>query len=222
MSTKKVAMSWSGGKDSALALHALKTSDEYEIAALLTTITEDYDRVSMHGVRRALLEEQADSLGIPLVEVLIPKDSSNETYEQRMRLTLERLKAEGTSGVAFGDVFLEDLRRYREEKLALVEMAAVFPIWQRDTSELAGEFIESGFKAVVTCVDSQALDGSFVGRSYDRGFLCDLPADVDPCGENGEFHTFVHDGPIFDRPIGVAAGQVVVRDDRFYFCELVR
>jgi uncharacterized protein (TIGR00290 family) len=218
---RSVLLSWSGGKDSALALHELLKDHGHRVAALLTTVTEDYGRISMHGIRRTILDQQAASLDLPLEVVLIPKVCSNETYERRMRRVLERQAAAGVTAVAIGDIFLEDLRRHREEKLLEVGMEALFPIWGRDTRELACAFIELGFKAVVTCVDTHALDGSFAGREFDGRFLADLPTGVDPCGENGEFHTCVFDGPIFSRPIRFTKGDVVLRDDRFLFCDLV-
>lgn len=217
----KVLMSWSSGKDSGLALHELMNSDEYEVSALLTTITEDYDRISMHGVRRVLLEQQAESIGLPLEKVLIPRDSSNETYESRMLAMLERQKAAGVKAVAFGDIFLEDLKKYREDKLAAGGMGAVFPIWKSDTRELAHRFIDLGFKAIITCVDTQVCDGRFAGREYNEQLLSELPANVDPCGENGEFHSFVYDGPIFTKSILFERGEVVLRDNRFNFCDLI-
>ena len=219
--TEKVLFTWSSGKDSAMALYELQKAGEYEILALLTTVTEDYSRVSMHGVRRALLEEQAESVGIPLETVLIGKDASNDEYESKMRETLLRYQRQGVASVAFGDIFLEDLRRYREENLSKIGMNGLFPIWDRDTAELAGTFIELGFKAVVTCVDSNVLDKEFVGREFDDRFLADLPSTVDPCGENGEFHSFVYAGPIFRQPIAHEKGQIVLRANRFHFCDVI-
>lgn len=218
---KQILMSWSGGKDSAFALHELMKSGEYEVSALLTTVTEDYDRISMHGVRRTLLEKQAQSIGLPLEVVTIPKSCTNQTYEDAMRAMLERQKAAGVEAVAFGDIFLEDLKQYRIDKLAQVDMGAVFPIWKRYTTELAHEFIDSGFKTVLTCVDSQHLDGKFVGREYDKQLLAELPESVDPCGENGEFHSFAYAGPVFTQPIKFERGEVVLRDERFWYCDLV-
>ncbi len=218
---RKVLISWSGGKDSALALDALGRDGAFEVAGLLTTVTEDYQRISMHGIRRVVLEAQARSLGLPLNVVLIPKDSDLKLYERRMRETLDAARGEGVDAVAVGDIFLEGIRRYREEKLAQAGLKAVFPIWKRDTRELSREFIARGFKAFITCVDTQALDGSFSGRSYDDAFLADLPPTVDPCGENGEFHSCVVDCPIFSRPVRVARGETVLRDNRFQFCDLL-
>ena len=219
--TEKVLFTWSGGKDSAMALYELKKSNGYEITGLLTTITEDYDRISMHGVRRTLLEKQADFLCIPLEKVFISKQSSNEEYESRMRAVLEKYKEAGVTSVAFGDIFLEDLRRYREDNLANLGMKGIFPIWKKDSTELAHAFIDQGFRAVITCVDSQVLNKSFVGREFDKKFLDDLPPTVDPCGENGEFHSFVYDGPIFKKRIAYTKGDIVLRDNRFYYCDIL-
>jgi uncharacterized protein (TIGR00290 family) len=218
---KKVLLSWSGGKDAALALHELQASSEYEIAALLTTVTAEYDRISMHGVRRVLLQRQASDLGLPLHIVLISADTTDAEYREKMKEEMQRHLEAGVFHVAFGDIFLEDVRRYREENLALLDLQALFPLWQRDSGELSRSFIDAGFKAIVTCVDSKALSGSFVGRRFDAGFLSDLPPTVDPCGENGEFHSFVYDGPIFRQAIPYSKGRVVLRDQRFYFCDLL-
>jgi uncharacterized protein (TIGR00290 family) len=219
--TERVLVAWSGGKDSAMALYQLQKSRHYEISALLTTVTKDYDRISMHGVRRVLLEQQAVSLGCPLEQVLISKSASNEEYEAKMSEILEQYLGAGISAVAFGDIFLEDLRKYREENLSRMGVKAVFPIWKRDTSELAHTFVSLGFKAVITCVDSKVLDKGFVGRLFDEQFISELPSDVDPCGENGEFHSFVYDGPIFRKSLLYELGEVVLRDNRFYFCDLI-
>jgi uncharacterized protein (TIGR00290 family) len=218
---EKVVFTWSGGKDSAMALYELQRTGRHEVAALLTTVTEDYGRVSMHGVRSVLLERQAESLGIPLEKVHITKESTNAEYGEKMRETLERYRQQGVLSVVFGDIFLEDLRRYREENLSKAGMKGVFPIWKRDTAGLAREFMALGFGAVITCVDSEALGGGFSGRAYDEEFLSELPSSVDPCGENGEFHSFVYDGPIFRERIGFQRGEVVLRDNRFFFCDLV-
>ena len=217
---EKIILSWSGGKDSSLALYELQKQG-YEISALLTTITEDYGRISMHGVRVSLLEKQVQSLGLNLERVLIPKDASNEIYESRMRELLLKYKSRGVSSVAFGDIFLEDLKKYREEKLSRLNMRGVFPLWKQNTNLLAKKFIDLGFKAVVTCVDSTMLDGSFAGQKFDENFLASLPPSCDPCGENGEFHSFVYDGPIFRKQISFFIGEKVLRDNRFYFCDLV-
>jgi uncharacterized protein (TIGR00290 family) len=218
---QKVLLSWSGGKDSAMALYELRENEDFEVVALLTTVTADYDRISMHGVRTSLLEQQAQSIGLPLEKVFITKDSSNEGYETAMREMLEKHKASGVAAVVFGDIFLEDLKKYREDKLAQVKMTGVFPLWKRDTSELARTFIGLGFRAIVTCADSQAVSGKFAGRDYNEQLLSDLPPNTDPCFENGECHSFVYDGPIFRRPVTFSVGEVVLRDERFYYCDLV-
>jgi uncharacterized protein (TIGR00290 family) len=218
MEMEKVLFAWSGGKDSAMALHEIKEKGECEVVALLTTITEDYDRISMHGVRKVLLERQASSLKIPLEKVLITRDSSNEDYESKMREALGRYR--NVRAVCFGDIFLEDLRRYREDNLAKAGMKGLFPIWKKDTKLLARKFIELGFKAIITCVDTEVLDASFAGRYYDKSLIDDLPNGVDPCGENGEFHTFVYAGPIFGKAVDFARGETVLREGRFCFCDL--
>jgi uncharacterized protein (TIGR00290 family) len=211
---------WSGGKDSAMALHTLLHQKQFRVVALLTTITENYDRIAMHGVRRELLQRQADSLRLPLHEVCIPPHCVNPIYEARMEAALRHFYGQGVRKVAFGDIFLEDLRAYRENNLARIGMTALFPIWKRDTHELIQSFHNQGFRAVAACVDSKALDPSFAGRELDESFFRDLPATADPCGENGEFHTFVFDGPIFHSPIPIRTGEVVNRDG-FVFCDLL-
>jgi uncharacterized protein (TIGR00290 family) len=210
---------WSGGKDSAMALHLLRQQKEQRVAALLTTVTDGYERISMHGVRRALLLTQAEATGLPLQEVRIPPQCVNSIYEERIREALLSQKEKGVRRVAFGDIFLQDLRDYRERNLAQIGMSAIFPIWKRDTRELAQEFCTLGFRAIAVCIDSKKLSRDFVGRELDNSFFRDLPAEVDPCGENGEFHTFVYKGPIFSRGIAVELGEVVERDG-FYFCDL--
>jgi uncharacterized protein (TIGR00290 family) len=214
-----VALSWSGGKDSALALGAMRAQN-IEPCALVTTLTEGFDRISMHGVRRALLRRQASAVGIPLIEVVIPSACVNEIYEDRMTRVFGTAPLRDVDGVAFGDLFLEDVRSYREERLARVGRHALFPLWARDTAELAREFVAAGFEGVVSCIDPRRLDPSFAGRAYDASFIGDLPESVDPCGENGEFHTFVHAGPVFARPVALEVGEVVERDG-FVFCDLV-
>jgi uncharacterized protein (TIGR00290 family) len=206
-----LALAWSGGKDSALALHALRAAGR-EPSVLLTTVTEGVERISIHGVRRELLLRQAAATGIPLVEVRIPLPCPNEVYEARMADALAAPPLDAVTEVAFGDLFLADVRAYREERLAPTGRAAVFPLWGRDTAELARTFIEEGFEAIVATVDPDSLDASFAGRSYDEIFLKDLPPTVDPCGENGEFHTFVHAGPVLSAPLAVATGEMVGRD----------
>ncbi|MBN1689023.1 MAG: adenine nucleotide alpha hydrolase [Candidatus Omnitrophica bacterium] len=217
---KKALMAWSGGKDSALALDEIKKSGEYQIEALLTTVTREYERISMHGVPVALLRRQVESLGYPLEIVWISKDASNEDYESQMALKLKESIQKGVQAVIFGDIFLRDLRRYREENLAKVGLEAVFPLWQKKTSLLSKQFVERGFQAVVTCVDSQVCPGEFSGREYNAALLASLPSKVDPCGENGEFHSFVYAGPIFRDPIQFKKGEIVLRENRFSFCDL--
>jgi uncharacterized protein (TIGR00290 family) len=219
--TENVLLSWSGGKDGALALYELQASNDYQVSALLTTVTQEYDRITMHGVRRVLLEQQAKAVGLPLHTVLISASNTDAEYRTKMREALQEHVNAGVSCVAFGDLFLEDVRRYREENLAQIDLQAVFPLWKRDTGELAHSFVDAGFKAIITCVDGEHLDGSFVGRRFDEQLLADLPPSVDPCGENGEFHSFVYDGPIFSHGVGYTTGVTVLRDDRFYYCDLL-
>ena len=215
-----VLISWSGGKDSCIALHEIKRAQNYRVAALLTTLTRDYDRISMHGVRRVLLEKQAASLGLPLHQVLISKEATNEEYEMKMGEAFSVYRERGIDSIVFGDLFLEDIRAYREQFLARLNMRGLFPVWKRDTSSFIKEFIELGFKAVVTCVDSKVLDQSFAGRIIDETFLSSLPSHVDPCGENGEFHSFVFDGPIFTEAVKFSIGVAVSRDS-FWFRDLL-
>jgi uncharacterized protein (TIGR00290 family) len=218
--TEPILFCWSGGKDSAMALHMLLQRSDVRIAALLTTVTEGYERISMHGVRRELLQRQAQSIGLPLHEVRIPPQCVNPIYEARMEEALRAHFDQGIRKVAFGDIFLEDLRAYRERNLARVGMTALFPIWKRDTRELIRSFHANRFRAVAVCVDSKVLDPSFSGRELDDSFFRDLPPHADPCGENGEFHTFVFDGPIFHSPIPVRTGKIVNRDG-FVCCDLL-
>ncbi len=214
-----VLLSWSGGKDSTLALRALR-SRGIGVKALLTTVTEGYERISMHGVRRDLLHEQASSLGLAVEEVWIPKNSPNATYEQRMRAVLEKYLAMGVKKVAFGDLFLEDIRSYREKRLAEIGMKGIFPVWHRDTRRFARQFVKLGFRAVTCCIDPKQIPKEFCGVPYDDGFLDRLPEGVDPCGERGEFHTFVFNGPLFARRVEFDVGKVVLRRG-FYFADLL-
>lgn len=217
--TTPVLMCWSGGKDSARALHELLADPQVRAVGLLTTITREFDRVSMHGVRRELVERQARELRLPLHVVEIPSPCSNADYEAAMSRALAPFLEAGVRDVAFGDIFLEDLRRYREEKLATVGMRALFPIFGRSTVELAREFVELGFRATITCLDPRTLPAEFAGRELDARFFAELPANVDPCGENGEYHTFVHASPDFAEPIAVRTGERVERDG-FVFVDL--
>jgi uncharacterized protein (TIGR00290 family) len=218
---ERIALSWSGGKDSSMAAYQLLASQKFEIAALLTTVTEEFDRISMHGVRRELLERQAASLGIPLQTVMIPKECTNEIYEARMRGALQRFKSQGITKVAFGDLFLEDVKQYRDERLAQLGMSGLYPVWMRDTDELVRTFIALGFRALLACVDTEAIDASFAGREIDQSLLDDLPESADPCGEYGEYHSFVYAGPIFAQPVACRAGEIVRRTPRFNYCDIV-
>jgi len=221
MSTPEpILFCWSGGKDSAMALHALLQTENVRVTGLLTTVTEGFERVSMHGVRRELLQRQAAGIGLQLQEVRIPPQCVNPVYEARMEAAMRDAYEQGIRKIAFGDIFLEDLRAYREKKLARVGMEAVFPIWKRDTKELAQEFVRLGFCARTVCIDPRILDRSFAGRELDDSFFRDLPPHADSCGENGEFHTFVYDGPIFKHPVKCKTGEVVERDS-FVFCDLL-
>ena len=215
-----VLFCWSGGKDSAMALHALLLDPQVRVVGLLTTVTEGYERVSMHGVRRELLQRQAESIGLPLHEVFIPPECINSIYEARMEVALRVHFDNGVRKVAFGDIFLEDLRAYREKNLARIGMTALFPIWKRDSSELIDSFHAHGFRSIAVCVNPKLLHRSFAGRQLDRPFFVDLPVEVDWCGENGEFHTFAFDGPIFRDPVRFEVGERVERDS-FVFCDLL-
>jgi len=218
---RQVLFSWSGGKDSSLALYELKNSQIFEVTALITTVTADYDRVSMHGLRSSLLEDQAEYLNIPLEKVFISKNASNDEYESKFNEVILNYKESGIRHVVFGDLFLQEIKKYREDLLGKIEMECVFPIWKRDTVKLAKEFIDLGFKAITVCVDSNVLGEEFAGREYDEQFLNELPSGVDPCGENGEFHTFVYEGPIFNKSINYHIGDIVLRDERFYYCDVL-
>ena len=210
-------MSWSGGKDSARALHELSRDARYEVVELMTSVSEEFRRVSHHGVREDLLRAQADSIGLPLTIIYLPSGQSctNDVYDEIMSDALARIKARGIYAVAFGDLFLEDLRAWREANLSKAGMTGVFPIWKRDTTELSQEIIAMGFKAILTCVEGNVGPG-FVGRPYDDALLHDLPPGVDPCGERGEFHSYVYQGPCFRDPVPVTVGEIVTRDGRYY------
>ena len=217
---QKLVLSWSGGKDSAMSLYELRRSKQYEVVGLLTTVTQDYDRISMHGVRRILLEQQAESVGVPLRKILIPKTCTNEIYERLMAEEMEQLKREGIFLVAFGDIFLQDLKDYREQNLAKAGMKGVFPVWKRNSRELVESFINLRFKSIVTTCDPRVIGEEFCGRIINKRFLTELPTTVDPAGENGEFHSFTFDGPIFKQPVSFTVGEKVLRDG-FWFCDLV-
>ena len=218
---EKVVVAWSGGKDSALALYEVLNSDCYEVLELLTTVAKDQDRISIHDVRRVLLEQQARALRIPLEEIFILKGASDAEYEDKLLNTLKRHRVSSVSSVVFGDLFLEDIRKYREQILSKVEMNGIFPLWKKDTKQLACKFINLGFKAIITSVDSHVLGKKFAGREYDEKFLSDLPVNVDPCGENGEFHSFVYYGPLFRERVSFKKGKISLRDNRFYSCDLL-
>ncbi len=213
-------VSWSGGKDSSLALYEVMKSG-MDVVTLLTTVTLEYDRVSIHGVRRALLKRQSESLGFPVEEMLLPKGAADKDYEEELVAMLRRYHARGVVGAVFGDIFLEDVKKFRDGLLAKVGLNGIYPLWKRDSRTLANHFIDLGFKAVVTVVDSQFFGKEFSGRLYDKEFLSDLPSGVDPCGENGEFHTFVYNGPIFTSPIAYVIGEVVFRENQFYYTDLL-
>jgi uncharacterized protein (TIGR00290 family) len=219
-----IALAWSGGKDSTLALERLSADPDYRVVALVTTVTSGYERIAIHGVRRSILHRQADALGIPLVEAEIPPSASNSTYEAAFAGALEHARTyceAPLDACAFGDLFLADVRAYREAMLAKLGWRGAFPLWGEDTTRLAARFIEGGHRAVVSCVDTTQLDASFCGRDFDAAFLADLPRNIDPCGENGEFHTCVHASPLFRSPIALKRGERVLRDERFQYVDLV-
>lgn len=216
---RAAVLSWSGGKDSALALRECRRMG-WEVSALLTTVTEPYARITMHGVRESLLTAQASAIGLPLEVVRIPAQCTNAVYEERMGAAVRRLVDDGADAFVFGDLFLEDIRAYREEQLDRIGARALFPLWGKDTSALARAFLADGFRAVVVTVDPRKLEASFAGRGYDAAFLADLPSGVDPCGENGEFHTFVYAGPVLRKPVSIRRGEVVQRDG-FVFADLL-
>lgn len=236
----KVIACWSGGKDSAMALHAVLQRDDLEVVGLLTTMSAEYERISMHGVRRAMLEAQTAALGLPVEQVYVgtaPKDEphpypaqddpdgrttfpSNSEYEQKMRASMEAARERGVEGLVFGDIFLEDLRAYRDNNLAQVGLQGIYPLWKRDTRELMAEFTALGFRAVAVCIDEKKLDETFAGRELGPEFVRDLPPTVDPCGENGEFHSFVYAGPIFPAPVPFTKGETVHREG-FWFTDLL-
>jgi uncharacterized protein (TIGR00290 family) len=217
---KRILLSWSSGKDSAWSLHVLRQRGEYEVAGLLTTFNEAADRVAMHAVRRELVEQQADAAGLPLWAVPLPWPCSNEQYESLMSQTCSKAVSEGIEGVAFGDLFLEDVRAYREKQMAGTGLEPIFPVWGLPTRVLAEEMIATGVRAKLTCVDTKKLEPSFVGREFDRTLLSALPAAVDPCGERGEFHSFVYAGPMLNAILPIAVGVTVVQDN-FAFVDLI-
>ena len=216
---KKTLVSWSSGKDSAWMIHVLRQQPDIELAGVLTTVNEVYQRVAMHAVRVELLEAQADALGLPLWQIPIPSPCPNEVYERVMAAAVARAVGEGFTHMAFGDLFLEDIRRYREEKLAGTGLTPIFPLFGADTTALAREMVAAGLKARLTCVNPKVLDRKFAGRDFDASLLDELPASVDPCGERGEFHSFAYAGPMFSKPIAIKSGEVVERDG-FVFADV--
>jgi uncharacterized protein (TIGR00290 family) len=217
----EVLVAWSGGKDSTLALERLLADANVCVAGLVTTVTTGYDRIAIHGVRRSILRRQVELLGIPLIEASIPPGADNATYEAAFADALARGGGARVGTIAFGDLFLADVRAYREAMLARLGWRGLFPLWGEDTARLARDFIARGYRAIVSCVDTAQLDGAFAGRSFDASLLADLPHDIDPCGENGEFHTCVHAGPIFDGAITLERGERVLRDGRFQYVDLI-
>lgn len=231
----KAVFNWSSGKDSALALYHVLQENRIEVTTLLTSINEEFQRISMHGVHVSLLEKQAESLGLPLIKMELPKEPSMDEYRDLMNKTMSEIQAMGITQSVFGDIFLEDLRKYREEQLQTIGMEAVFPLWKQNTTDLIHEFLGLGFKTIVTCVNETYLDKSFAGKIIDHNFIRDLPKNVDPCGENGEFHTFTFDGPIFKEPVQFEIGETVKKtypkpktdtEDQegayvFWFCDLI-
>jgi uncharacterized protein (TIGR00290 family) len=213
---KRVLLCWSSGKDSAWALHVLRQQSDIEIVALLTTVNAEFDRVAMHGTRRSVLEAQAEAAGVPLWTVLLPWPCSNEIYEQRMSQACERAVRDGVQAIAFGDLFLQDIRAYRERQLSGTGLEPLFPLWERPTDKLAREMIAGGLRARLTCVDTKQLGAAFAGREFEAELLRELPAGVDPCGERGEFHTCVYAGPMLASPLELSAGEVVLRDGFAY------
>jgi uncharacterized protein (TIGR00290 family) len=220
MGRLKTLLSWSSGKDSAWTLHRLRADERYEVAGLLTTINRVHDRVAMHAVRVDLLERQAAAAGLPLRKILIPSPCTNDEYEAAMADAVRIAEAENVEAIAFGDLFLEDIRAYREAKLAATRLRPLFPLWQSDTTQLAEEMIAGGLRARITCVDPRAVSRDLAGREFDRALLGDLPAGADPCGERGEFHTFAYDGPMFRHAVPIQSGEVVERDG-FVFADLM-
>ena len=236
----KAYMNWSGGKDSSLCLHYIQQDNRYSVDCLLTSVNAAHDRISMHGVRRPLLQAQAESIGLPLQTIELPEQPGMQEYEQAMMEKVSALKNNGYDYAVFGDIFLEDLKRYREEKLATAAIQCVFPLWKISTTQLMQEFLQLGFKAIIVCVNEKYLDKSFCGRLIDESFVRDLPSNVDVCGENGEYHSYVFDGPIFKYPIRFTKGEIVYRKYQapqnaqdtcnpmnqasqygFYFCDLL-
>ncbi|HCR77026.1 MAG TPA: diphthine--ammonia ligase [Chryseobacterium sp.] len=232
---KKAIFNWSSGKDSALALYKILKEEKFEVTSLLTSINKEFQRISMHGVHVSLLEKQAESLGFPLIKMELPKEPSMEEYRETMGRTMTEIQSQGITHSIFGDIFLEDLKKYREDQLRSIGMEGVFPLWKINTTDLIREFLDLGFKTIVTCVNETYLDKSFAGRIIDEDFIKDLPENVDVCGENGEFHTFTFNGPLFKNPVEFEIGKIVKKtypkpksdknsEDNeyvFWFCDLI-
>ena len=217
-----IAVSWSGGKDSALALYYSQLEKKYKVHSLLTTVSAEYNRISMHGIRIELLEKQIQSIGIPINMISLPKDVSNDEYEEIMKKEMINLKSHQVLNVVFGDIFLEDIRKYRESNLSKIGMKALFPLWGKNSRELAKEFIDAGFKAIIVAVKADILSEKYLGRILSEELAQEFEnMGIDSCGENGEFHTFVFDGPIFSHPIQFKTGEIVFREDRFYYIDLI-
>jgi uncharacterized protein (TIGR00290 family) len=219
-----VLLAWSGGKDSTLALEHLLNDDAWHVAGLVTTVTTGYDRIAIHGVRRSILHRQVAGLGLPLIEAEIPPQASNDAYEAAFAEALARARehsGRAIDTIAFGDLFLADIRAYRDAMLARLGWRGLYPLWGQDTNAHAHRFIERGYRAILSCVDTQQLDAAFCGRDFDKDLLADFPANVDPCGENGEFHTCVHGGPLWQSPIELVRGERVLRDGRFQYVDLL-
>lgn len=220
---KPILVSWSGGKDAAWTLHTLRQSREYDVVGLITTVTEGYERIAMHGIRRDILHAQADALGLPVIEARLPQRADNATYEAAFAAALEqaRLRWPGIARIAFGDLHLADVKAYRDALCARLGWTPVYPLFGADTNQLANEMLTGGLRATLCCVDTQQLDARYAGREFNAELLAELPATVDPCGENGEFHTCVHAGPMFARPLNLLRGESVLRDERFAFIDLL-
>ncbi len=214
-------VSWSGGKDSMLALHTILNKKEYKIKTLFTSSSIEYDRVSIHGVRNEIIKKQARSIGLPIHLIHLPKNVDDNKYQLIMKGEMTRFISKGIFSVVFGDIFLEDVREYRESNLSKIGMKGIFPLWGKSSRNLARKFLDLRFNAIITSVDSTLLDGSFIGEIFNDEFISAIPKNVDPCGENGEFHTFVFDGPLFSHPIQFKKGKIICRENRFYYIDLI-
>ncbi len=218
---EKVLFSWSGGKDSALALYEVQQAGLYEVVSLITTLSAEHKRSFMNNIKVQLLERQAQSTGMAMEKVFVSEKDSKKDYESQMRKILKRYLSKGVKSVVFGDIFIEDLKKQRQNNLAKLKMKALFPLWKQETSRLAKKIIRLGFKTIITCTDSSILSGNFTGREFDESFLSELPPDIDASGENGEFHTFVYDGPIFHKKVHFTKSKVIIKNKNFYYCDLI-